>query len=244
MIEGQIYGGIMSKNFWIILVVVVAALIGIFALSGGKAKTPQGNKYSNGNILEVKESDHKLGAGTKKVTIIEYGDYQCPSCGRFFPIIEQARAEYKDDIQFVFRNFPLISIHPNAQAAARAAEAAAKQGKFEQMYSQLYQTQEQWSGSKEAQAIFESFASQLGLNMDQFKSDYSSEAINTAINDDLESGKKTGVTGTPTIFVNGKQNDSPASYEEFKQLIDKAIADANPVSTPAPVSEPTPAPAQ
>jgi protein-disulfide isomerase len=232
----------MSKNFWIALAVVVLGLFAILKLTGGETAAPKSAKYANGNVLELKSEDHKAGAGNKKVSIIEYGDFQCPSCGRFYPLLEETRKEYGDDITFVFRHFPITSIHKNAQASSRAAEAAGKQGKFFEMYSKLYETQEAWSESGSAQSIFEDYASKLGLDVAKFKTDYVSEEINSIIAADLESGKKVGVTGTPSIFINGKQIENPADLASFKKLIDDAIAAANPGSpAPAPAAEPAPA---
>ncbi len=237
----------MSKNFWIILAVVIIGLFGIFKLTGSSGSTSKSDKYANGNIFEVKESDHKVGAGNKKVTVIEYGDFECPACGGFYPIMEQAREEYKDDITFVFRHFPLISSHKNAQAAARAAEAAASQGKFFEMYNQLYSTQQDWSSISNVQTTFDGFAQQLGLDMAKYKLDFASEEINNRIAADFESGKKIGVSGTPAIYINGKAISNPGSYTVFKQALDAAIAEANPGSTqptPANTVQPETAPAQ
>ncbi len=231
----------MSKNFWIVLVLVVGGLIGLFTLTGDKSSTISDTKYADGNVLTVKDSDHKSGAGNKKVTIIEYGDFQCPSCARLFPIIEQAREEYKDEVTFVFRHFPITSIHPNAQAAARAAEAAGAQGKFFEMYQQLYSTQADWSSASNAQSTFEGYAQKLKLDVAKFKTDFASEATNARITADLDSGKKIGVNGTPGIFINGKQQESPVDYAEFKRWIDDAISKANPTpaTSPEPATQPT-----
>ncbi len=227
----------MSKNFWIILALIIGALVAIFILSGGKAAAPTDNKYENGNVLEVKETDHASGAGNKKVVLIEYGDFQCPSCGAFFPIIEQVRKQFGDDITFVFRHFPLTSIHPNAQAAHRAVEAAGNQGRFEEMYQTLYQSQQEWTDSKNASTIFESYAQQIGLDMERYKKDVVSETVNARIGADLESGKKVGVSGTPTFFLNGEKiEEPPRDIEGFTKLINEAIAKASPQSETAPAA--------
>lgn len=218
----------MSKRFWIILIIAVGAMVGAFLLSGGKAEAPKSDKFADGNLTSIKESDHKVGAGNKKVTMIEYGDFQCPGCGGLFPIIDEVKNTYKDDITFVFRHFPLTQIHPNAQAAHRAAEAASNQGKFFEMHDLLYINQQLWQDSKQAQTIFEGYAEQLELNMDQFRADAASEAANAKISADVDSGKQLGVTGTPTIFINGeKLEQTPRSLEEFKKVIDEAITKAN-----------------
>lgn len=208
----------MSKQFWGVILAIVVVFVGIIMVSGNKSDN--GNKNSNSSAL----TQHTTGKGTSGVTIVEYGDYQCPSCGQYHPTIKQVLAKYGDQIKFQFRNFPLTSIHQNAFAAARAAEAAALQGKFWEMHDMLYETQESWSSSSDPTKIFDQFAQQLGLNVDQFKKDYGSNKVNDAINADLAEGTKLKITGTPTFFVNGKQTQIDNSVEGFSKVIDAAIA--------------------
>jgi protein-disulfide isomerase len=122
----------MDKRFGLILLIVVALIGGIFIFT--KKDSPTNS--SDGTV-----SNHSSGAGTANVDLVEYGDFQCPACSSFFQIVEQVRATYGDQIKFTFRNFPLVSIHKNAMASHRAAEAAAAQGKFFEMYEMLYQDQ-------------------------------------------------------------------------------------------------------
>jgi protein-disulfide isomerase len=130
------------------------------------------------------------------------------------------------DLYFVFRHFPTVQTHPHAIRAAEAAEAAAVQGKFWEMHDMLYERQKSWESSSNPAAIFEGYASELGLNIDQFKADVASSAINDIINADVQAGQALKITATPTFAINGKKIDNPRDIEGFYKLIDDAIASA------------------
>jgi protein-disulfide isomerase len=211
----------MSKRFLIILAVLVLGFVGFLVISGNKDESTQGT--GNGN----QASQHTLGAGKKNVTLVEYGDFQCPSCAAYYPVLKQVKEKYGDDITFQFRHFPLTQIHQNAMAAHRAAEAASKQGKFWEMHDLLYERQNVWASNNNATQIMEDYATELGLNVDQFKTDYQSSAINDVINADLAAGKELQVSGTPTFLINGQKIDSPdQTLEAFSKVIDEAITKA------------------
>ena len=182
-------------------------------------------------------TSHTFGNQQSKVSLVEYGDFECPACGYYYPIVEQVKENYKDKISFQFRNFPLVQVHRNALAAHRAAEAASNQGKFWEMYNLLYGGQETWNGPSQsdsvgattAQAIgvFESYAEQLQLNIDQFKADVASSGTLATINADTAEGKKLGITGTPSFFINGKKIEDSvdiSTVEAFSKVIDEALA--------------------
>lgn len=210
----------MSKQFWAVLVVIVAVLVGVFAFTG------KDNKSSSGNT-KVTASKHITGEGKKNVTLLEYGDFQCPACQQYEAVVEQVREKYKADIYFQFRNFPLTSLHPNAFAAARAAEAANLQGKFWEMHDTLYQTAnwQQWTGASAPTSFFNQYATQLSLDVNKFKEDYASDKVNDIVNADLSEANKLGLTGTPSFFLNGKKLDNvQADLEAFSKLIDAEIA--------------------
>lgn len=136
------------------------------------------------------------------VVLEEYGDYQCPPCGALHPVIKSLESEYGHQLQVVFRHFPL-NIHKNARSAAYAAEAARLQGKFWQMHDQIYRNQNAWKDLEDARPTFISYASGLGLNLDRFRSDMESSSVANAVEADLKRGQSTGVTGTPTVFIEG-----------------------------------------
>lgn len=214
------------NRFWIVLGVVVLALVGLFFATKKDTAT---TATVTGDPKTILASDHVRGGKDAKVTVIEYGDFQCPACGSYYPIVKQLESAYSGKVNFVFRHFPLIQIHPNAFAAARAAEAAGNQGKFFEMHDKLYETQSAWGElTSNQQSLFESYAQELGLNMDQFKKDYSSNEVADRINQDLASGQQTfSIDSTPSFILNGTKITNPGGLDAFKQVLDQAIADAN-----------------
>jgi protein-disulfide isomerase len=210
----------MSKQFLGILAAIIIVFIGVFSLTGKKSEAPSGS--SNKASL----SQHIEGNGSTGVTLVEYGDYQCPYCEQYYPTVKQIQAEFNDQIKFQFRNFPLTSLHPNAFAAARAAEAAALQNKFWEMHDTLYEPTnwQVWTNAKDPTPYFNQFATQLGLNTDQFKKDFGSIGVNNTVNADMAEGNKLGITGTPTFFLDGKKVDITNTPPAFEKVIKAEIA--------------------
>lgn len=214
------------KRFWIILAVVVVGLVALFFVTKPESETG-GNSTFTGNAAEIQEDDHAKYGTDGKVTLIEYGDFQCPSCGAYYPVVKEVAAKYKDHVNFVFRHFPLISIHPNAFSAARAAEAAGNQGKFWEMHDRLFETQQSWGQiSSNQQSLFETYANELSLDVEQFKQDYASEATADRINRNVSSAKQFDITGTPTFILGGEKIKNPADVAAFSKLLDDAIKKA------------------
>jgi protein-disulfide isomerase len=214
----------MSKQFWAVIAGIVIVLVGIFVLTGNKSDT---NGSSSKNTTAA--TSHIEGKGSTGVTLVEFGDYQCPYCSIYYPTVKQIVAEYNDKITFQFVNFPLPNLHQNAFSAARAAEAADKQGKFWEMHDIIYTNSDPngakgWVASNAPSSIFNQYAQQLGLNIDQFKKDYASSAVNDAINADMTKGNKLGIEGTPAFMVNGKKVTIQNTAEDFKKVLDEAIA--------------------
>lgn len=210
-----------SKILVAILVVVVGGMVALFSLtSSGKAPASVGPVADQSKL--TKPDSHKLDTGSVKV--VEFGDYQCPACGQAHPILKKIMKEYKGKISFYFRNFPLTQLHSNAIVSAQAAEAAAKQDKFWEMHDKLYETQSEWSTLSNEAAVekFNSYATALGLNLDQFKQDEASEAIKAIITGDTGDGNSLKIQGTPTIFVNGHQS-SDYNHNTIKSLIDESL---------------------
>lgn len=207
----------MNKQFFGIIIVVIIALVGVFAFTGKKDD-------SNGGKSGAAVSQHITGKTDSKVTLTEYGDFQCPACKSYFPIVTQLKEEYKDKVRFQFSNFPLVQIHQNAYVGSRAAEAAGKQGKFFEMHDLLYQNQDTWSRSTNPNNSFEEYAKQLGLNVEQFKTDLNSTAVADTINADIKAGQALGANSTPTFVLNGKKLDiNPSSLDDFKKLLDESL---------------------
>ena len=199
----------------IITMAVVAILGGLLVIFSGGSKdvTPE---------TTLTDSDWKRGAVNLKVTLIEYGDFQCPACSAYEPIVEKLQQDFKDSLVFSYRHFPLTQIHQNALSSAKASEAAGLQNKFWEMHDILYKTQSEWSLSANSKEIFIGYAKTLGLDVSKFSQDLELKSIDEKIKSDYESGIKLGVQGTPTFFLNGKKIDNPRSYEDFKKLIELA----------------------
>jgi protein-disulfide isomerase len=212
----------MDKQFIAVILVVLAGLFGIFALTNNK----DGGSNGGGGANASQATNYVAGKTDSKVNLTEYGDFQCPACKQYYPIFKELKQTYGDRVAFQFRHFPLVQIHPNAFIASRAAEAAGRQGKFYEMHDQLYESQDQWSRltTEQATATFESYAQQLALNIDQYKTDFNSASVASAINADMKAGQGIQANSTPTFALNGKKIENPRSLDEFKKVLDDALA--------------------
>ncbi|QQS47063.1 MAG: thioredoxin domain-containing protein [Acidobacteriota bacterium] len=158
------------------------------------------------------------------VVVEEFGDYQCPPCGSLHPEMKKIKAEYGDRIRFIFRHFPLSQIHANARAAANAAVAAGKQGKFWEMHNLLYENQSAWSEAPDLTPIAVNFARQLGLDIARFAQDMNGNAVSAEVFGDYQRGISMGVTGTPTIFLDGQQlTNEQMTPEKLREEINKRL---------------------
>lgn len=210
----------MNKWFWVILVLAVAALVGVFAIANRNNSTETTNQPDPTVIVE---QDHVKGQADSRVVLVEYGDFQCPACAGFYPLLKQAEQEFGDRVSFVFRHFPLSAIHPNAFAASRASEAAGAQGKFWEMHDILYERQSEWAQDSNAQKKFREYAQELGLDSNQFNQDYGSNQTTERINQDINKGKAQEVSATPTFYLNGQKLELGRSYEELKAKLEAAL---------------------
>lgn len=172
----------------------------------------------------VRADSHRLStAADGKVTVVEFLDFECEACGAAYPGVEKLRAEYGDRITYVVRYFPIES-HPNAFNAAHAAQAAAEQGKFEAMYTKLFDNQAAWGHKEQSQVdTFVGYAQQLGLDVDKFRTDMASPAVDARVRADAADGEAVGVQGTPTFFINGTKFAQNPTYEALKTAIDTAL---------------------
>ena len=158
--------------------------------------------------LPVGTRDHTAGPDAAPLTLVEYGDYQCPYCRKAFPIVKEVQRQLGEQLRFVFRNFPLTQIHPHAQHAAEAAEAAAAQGAFWQMHDRLFEHQRALDDEN-----LVSYAADLGLDADRFQQELIAGTYAKRVQDDFRSGVRSGVNGTPTFFINGKRHDGSYDLE-------------------------------
>jgi protein-disulfide isomerase len=148
---------------------------------------------------------HTLGPANAPARLEEFGDFQCPPCGLFHPILVQMHKQFGDKLQITFREFPLTPTHQHALAAASAAEAAGMQNKFWEMHDLIYEHQADWKDKFDVRPIFEGYAQQIGLDLDRYKRDVSGEAVAQRIFLDGKRGHSMGVKGTPTVFLNGRE---------------------------------------
>jgi protein-disulfide isomerase len=221
----------MDKRFWAIIGVIVVVFGGIltFHSSGADKDNTSGSSIP---------TNHVLGKLDSKVTLLEYGDYQCPVCENYSAVVKQVQQKYNDTIKFQFRNLPLSQVHPNAFAAARTAEAADMQGKYWEMHEALYDPAnwQDWTTASSTNKLFETYAKQLGMDVTKFKKDFASMAVNRKINADMDAYNKTKQQlATPTFFINGKyvantklvdSTTGQPSVEAFSQQIDEALRKA------------------
>jgi protein-disulfide isomerase len=156
----------------------------------------------------IGERDHVRGPATARVTVVQYGDYQCPFSGEAWGVMLELQRRHPDELRYVFRNFPLSHVHPNAQHAAEAAEAAGAQGKFWAVHDTLFENQ-RWLDDE---SLLD-YATGLGLDVDRFAREMMAHAYAERVQDDIASGRQSAVQGTPTFFVNGVQQGSPSDLD-------------------------------
>ena len=161
---------------------------------------------ANRLVEPVSQQDHVLGPADAPVTLVEYGDFECPSCGQAYPIVKQVRRLMGDQLRFCFREFPLNQIHPYAEQAAEAAEAAGAQGKFWPMHDMLFEHQQALTIPD-----LERYAAELGLDQQRFSRDLREHTFAGKVAHDKETGLESGVQGTPTFYINGYQYEG--SYD-------------------------------
>lgn len=176
--------------------------------------------------VTAEPSSHTWSQGGSGVVLVEYGDFQCSACAQYYPALKQVKEKYKDLVVFQFRHFPLESIHKNARAGSRAAEAASLQGKFWEMHDYLYENQTVWQDSSDPLSLFEGYASAIGIpDLEKFKTDMRGSAVNAVITADLNVGRDLGAQSTPTFVLDGKkleENPTP-TIESFSAELDRLI---------------------
>ena len=228
-------------QMWLVggfIVVVVLAVVAAAYFSNGSSTST--SNFVSTTVPAITSADHITGDASSKVSVIEYGDFECPACGEWEPLVEQLRQTYGTRVEFVFRNFPLYQIHPFAMIGAQAAEAAALQGKYWEMHDLLYKNQAQWTANTSlapadvVSQFFNGYAQSLGLNVTQFDSDINSSAVQARVQRDITTGNAAKVNHTPTFFVNLQQIPNPTGLTQFEQVIDQALASTSTVSTSSP----------
>jgi len=209
----------MKKSLpFVIIVIVLVAGIAAFMVFGRKKTNDSNNAFvatpaqvsvsaatplpqaSPTATIPIEKPNVKV---SSPVVLEEYGDYQCPPCGLLYPVLKDIEHEYGKQLQIVFHHFPLTKIHKNAMNAARAAEAARNQGKFWEMHDRLYRNQNAWKDLDDPRPMFIQYARDLGLNTDRFTRDLASPDVEQRIAADMQKGTSIGITGTPTLLIDG-----------------------------------------
>jgi protein-disulfide isomerase len=216
--------------FVIIALVLLAAIgSGAYLLRSSNSSNPtttttSDSRSSSSSIKQGADPPHTKGEPNAAVTIEEFGDFQCPPCGAFYPELKKLKAEYGTNMRVIFRHFPLTEMHPQALDAALAAEAAAAQGKFWEMHDWLYENQALWDKRPNARELFVAQARTFGLNPERFERDMNAAPVKQRVSQDYYRGISLGVTGTPTIFINGRQVAAKEMTPEgLRQLINSAL---------------------
>jgi protein-disulfide isomerase len=170
------------------------------------------------NLPVSKSRDHIQGPDNAPVTLVEYGDYECPYCGQAYQIIKKVQDNLGNDLRFVFRNFPLTQVHPHAQNAAEAAEAAGAQNKFWDMHDALYEHQQALDDRH-----LEKYAKIVGLNLERFNEDMNTHTHASRIREDFLSGVQSGVNGTPSFYINEIRYDGSWDLNSLMQILTSII---------------------
>ncbi|MEO5318863.1 thioredoxin domain-containing protein [Arthrobacter sp. CC3] len=210
------------RVIWILLAIIVGAGIIWFAVFTAAKPAPVEPQAAPDAQL-VREDSHRVTSpATEKAQLVEFLDFECEACRAAVPLVEELKKEFGDQVTFVNRYFPLPS-HKNSGQAALAVEAAAQQGKYEQMYAKMFETQPQWGEKQDFQnALFRTFAEELGLDMEKYDAAMAAEETKERIRKDIADGKALGVSGTPTFFLNGEKL-TLNTEAEFRQKLADAV---------------------
>jgi protein-disulfide isomerase len=215
LLWGIVIQSIRMKNPWLIIGIVTVILFGgAIWYSGASAEKSNEGVVVQPNFKGNPEAETKL---------VKYSDLQCPACAAFYPVVKDILAEHGDRLSFEYKHFPL-PIHPNAQAAALAAEAAGQQGKFFAMHDLLFDNQAEWSQAAVPGVFFIQYAEEIALDTDEFTRQQNSSVLRDKVRAEFAEGRDLGVTGTPTFFLNGKR----MSFSTYSEFIDQVTAAIDP----------------
>src|ERR1051326_3417855 len=212
---------VMPKTMKPVIVIVLAV-----AVAAGAAvllsRQPDSPSETNAAPLkaDIKGGGHFRGPDNAELTLVEFGDYQCPSCGAYHPFVKEIMSRYPQKLRLEFHHYPLISIHPNSMAAAIAAEAAGEQGHYWEMHDALFEHQQEWAGSPNAQDLFVTLAGRLGLDTNKFAQSMKSPVLQERILKDVAQAQDLKVQAVPSFFINGEQTHIKLSMEDFVQVIE------------------------
>lgn len=209
------------KNPWFIFGGIIALLfVGAFYIAG---------TAGDANNEGVQELTHVKGNPDAEVVLVEYSDFQCPACRAMFPIVSSVMETYGESVRFEYRHFPIERAHPYAVQAAAAAEAAGQQNKFFEFHDLLFDNQNEWSSSPTPNAFFAQYAKQLELDMDLYNRHANASLLREKVRTQQQQGLADGVTGTPTMFLNGQRME----YSTYDEFVAQLAAAVDPSATPA-----------
>ena len=216
------------------IVVVTAGVIIAAAYSNGTSSSNNASStFVSTTAPAITAKDWSEGNPNAKVTLMEYGDFECPACGAYYPLVEQLVQNYSSTVRFIFRNFPLYTIHPLAGIGAQAAEAAGFEGgvaKYWAMNNLLYTKQSEWAAdttvapAEVVTKYFDGYAQSIGLNVAQFNTDINATSVVNKIQTDVNGGNAASIDHTPTFFINLKQIPNPTSLAGFEATLDAAVS--------------------
>lgn len=233
-------GQVNKATIWFIvgfIVLVTAGAIIAGAYSSGTVPFSNSSAASSTfvatTVPAITSADWSEGNPNAKVSFIEYGDFECPACGEYYPLVQQLVQNYSSTVQFVFRNFPLYTIHPFAGISAQAAEAAGLEGgtaKYWAMNGLLYTKQSEWSVNSALtpqqvlSQYLDGYAQSIGLDVNTFNTDINATSVAQKIQTDANSGTAAQIDHTPTFFINLKQIPNPTSLAGFESALNAALA--------------------
>lgn len=205
----------MSKGFIIVLVVAVAGLIGIFIATTDfdQQQTAVDNPH------EITEEDHTLGPSDAPITLVEYGDFQCPHCAQAHPVVKNILDEHEGDVQFVYRHYHVTQPNLTTLNASRTAVAAKRQDQFWEMHDLLFERQDEWGQDPDASQMFRDYAEELSLDMDQFEQDF--EEAQSRVERDVSIAQQLSVASTPTFYLNGELVED--SFRELPKRVESEL---------------------
>lgn len=199
------------KNPWIIIGVLVVVLIGGSVWYSGSVE-------EKNNVGIDTEISHIKGNPDADVKLVEYSDFQCPACASYEPILQKIFEDFGDDISFEYKHFPLMTIHPLAEPAARASEAAAQQDAFFAYHDLLFENQATWSKSPNPTALFEQYAEDLDLDVDTFKRHMQSSLLRDKVRESFNEARDLGLSGTPSFLLNGEEMNITTLQDLYSQV--------------------------
>jgi protein-disulfide isomerase len=216
----------------IVLAVVVAGAAAMY-FSRRSAEVTNTSDSSPSAPLQSTGGGHFRGPENARITLVEFGDYQCPSCKAFHPVVQELLSRYPQQVRLEFHHYPLISIHPNSMAASLAVEAAGEQGKYWEMHDLVFELQDQWSRSPNPEPDFLAMAARLGLNQNSFMQSMRSPQLQDRVLQDVVRARDSQVEAVPTFFIDGKKMSIPLSITAFVDIIEMQLQNQSSSNKPA-----------